>query len=126
MCKLYIIIITCFILMGCSNQTSSENIDTEILNQGEIFSQQLYNVINNIDSFKNIDSDRISEFYNQDTTYLNTDEKEFVKIIENMFVETTAYYSSYYAEENELHLESKKKLKHIKNTLENEYGIKVD
>lgn len=126
MYKLFIIIITCFTLIGCSFQATSENIDPEIINQGEIFAQQLYNVINDIDSFKSIDSDKISEFYNQDTAYLNTDEEEFVKIIEGMFIQTTAYYASYYVKEDKLHKEVRQKLKQIKNKLENEYGIKVD
>lgn len=117
MLRLLTIIISTITLVSCSNN----DINHQIYQEGEKYANQIYQVKYGV---IDLDIEGLEKYLDQDKTELSSEEKQYVKLIEDFFIQWTVYIADKQAD-GKLDKETEDKFMKIANKLKNEYGVNL-
>lgn len=113
-------------LTGCNtNKANAKEINSDLYDEGSQIAIQLYEIKDDINSNKDFDLDNYEEFMSQKEETFNEDEKQFLSLIEDLFVKHVVYLADY-QEDNKIESESIKELDRVAEKLQKEYGVPLD
>lgn len=113
--KLFPFFLSLFLFCGCS----SNDINDKLFKEGEKYANQIYQIKYDV---IDLDSKGLEKYLNQDKTNLNSKEKQYVKLIEDFFIQWTIYIADKQAD-GKLDKETEDKFMKIADELKNEYGV---
>lgn len=115
--RLLTIIISTITLVGCSNN----DINHQIYQEGEKYANQIYQIKYGI---IDLDNKGLEKFLKQDKSNLNGKEKQYIKLIEDFYIQWTIYIADKTAD-GKVNKETKDKFMKISNKLKNEYDVNL-
>lgn len=117
--RLLVFIILTITLVGCSNN----NINHKIYQDGEKYVNQMYQIKSNINS-TDLDIEGLQIFLEQDKSELTPEEKQFIGLINDFFIQYTQYIADKKAD-GVLDKTTEENFMNIADKLKNEYGISL-
>ncbi|UOE75821.1 hypothetical protein [Parageobacillus thermoglucosidasius] len=115
--KIFTFLLLLLLLCGCN----SNDINYKLFKEDEKYANQIYQVKYGV---IDLDIEGLEKYLDQDKTELSSEEKQYVKLIEDFFIQWTVYIADKQAD-GKLDKETEDKFMKIANKLKNEYGVNL-